>query len=73
MNPAVRNQVWTQSEEWYVTEDSSWQGNGRKDPWGRSMAHCGLQRHRNSEGEVTHWTTFTTINGRVIPLRIFNT
>ena len=54
-------------------EDSTLGGNGNLDPWKRAMpSRSTWRKHSDSEGEITFWTTQTTVEGQPVMLKIFN-
>ena len=71
----IKNSCWSYSEttDHFVTEDSALTHGGLLDPWNRPMAsRKNWHPSRDREGEITSWTTLTTVDGVHIELTVLN-
>lgn len=68
----IRNTAWAwvPDRNCFITEASDC---GSLDPWNRRFV-CENYRHGqyDTEGELTHWVTQTTVDGLKVSLMIFN-
>lgn len=68
-----RYDIWMLHEDrGFSVEDSTLRGNGRKDPWNRSLDHVKFKEHRDRDNDITHWTGTTTVAGDRVNLTIWN-
>lgn len=70
----VKNRAWTWTdspEPMFTAEDSQLYPL-RQDPWNRTIPDRNIRAVRNSEQEITHWDSTTTVAGTAVKLRIYN-
>ena len=74
MSTPATNSVWSVNgdKNMMIAEMSDLSHGGTLDPWGQPLNRTRFHAERDREGEVTHWTGTTSINGQVVQLMIFN-
>lgn len=70
---SILNECWVSSTGGeYLTERSDFGSGLILDPWNRPIMADNLVKQFDSEGELTHWTCHTNIEGVPVKLIIYN-